>query len=145
MHRIKVAALALVLSLGAFSAWAADFDGSKALLCATMTINECVPAEGCERVTAESVGAPLFFRIDFASKTIQGVGEAARERKSEIKQMATIDDKLFLQGSDDGIEGVRDGLGWTLSIAQDTGRLTASASGDQVGFVIFGACTPQTM
>jgi hypothetical protein len=48
-----------------------------------------------------------------------------------------------LQGADDGIEGVRDGLAWSISIAQDTGRLSFSASGENVVFVIFGACTPR--
>ena len=42
----------------------------------------------------------------------------------------------------DGVEGVRDGLGWTLAIAEDTGKAVLTASGDKVGFVIFGACTP---
>ncbi len=55
--------------------------------------------------------------------------------------METLDKKLFLQGADDGIEGVRDGLAWSIAISEDTGRLVLSASGDNVAFVIFGACT----
>ena len=55
--------------------------------------------------------------------------------------METLDNKLFLQGADDGIEGVRDGLAWSIAISEDTGRLVLSASGDNVAFVIFGACT----
>ncbi|MGB3648343.1 MAG: hypothetical protein WBD61_09870 [Desulfobulbales bacterium] len=50
---------------------------------------------------------------------------------------------MFLQGADDGIEGVRDGLAWSISISQDTGRLVLSASGGNEAFVIFGACTPR--
>jgi hypothetical protein len=57
--------------------------------------------------------------------------------------MESIDGKLFLQGADDGIEGVRDGLAWSISISQDTGRLVMSASGENVAFVVFGACTPR--
>jgi len=42
--------------------------------------------------------------------------------------------------AEDGVEGVRDGLGWSASIAQDTGRFVLSASGERVAFVVFGAC-----
>jgi len=56
--------------------------------------------------------------------------------------MELIDGKLILQGAEDGVEGVRDGVGWTMAIAQETGKAVLTASGDQVGFVVFGACTP---
>jgi hypothetical protein len=47
-----------------------------------------------------------------------------------------------MQGAEDGIEGVRDGLGWTLAIAEETGNMVLTGSGDEVAFVVFGACTP---
>ena len=56
--------------------------------------------------------------------------------------MNRIDGKLILQGVEDGEEGVRDGLGWTMAISEDSGDMVLTGSGDQVGFVIFGACTP---
>jgi hypothetical protein len=46
-----------------------------------------------------------------------------------------------LQGAEDGLEGVRDGLGWTLSIGGERGDMVLTGSGNGVGFVIFGACT----
>jgi hypothetical protein len=55
--------------------------------------------------------------------------------------MEVLDSKLILQGADDGVEGVRDGLAWSMSITQDTGKLVASAAGESEAFVIFGACT----
>ena len=42
--------------------------------------------------------------------------------------------------AEDGIEDVRDGLGWTAAITQDSGRFVLSASGERVAFVVFGAC-----
>ena len=48
----------------------------------------------------------------------------------------------MLQGAEDGYEDLRDGLGWTLSIAEDTGQVVLTASGDQVAFVVFGAALP---
>jgi hypothetical protein len=49
---------------------AADFDGSKPLLCASMELQECIPGVGCERVTTDSINAAEFFRIDVKKKTI---------------------------------------------------------------------------
>jgi len=56
--------------------------------------------------------------------------------------MERIDGKLILQGAEDGYESVRDGLGGTIAISEGTGRVVMTASGDQVAFVVFGACLP---
>lgn len=118
---------------------AASFDGTAPLLCALMDGRECGPENGCQRVTVESINIPHFVRIDFDKKTITGTAETGRQ--TAIENMERIDRKVILQGAEDGIEGVRDGLGWTLAIMEDTGRMVVTASGDEVGFVIFGACT----
>jgi len=34
---------------------------------------------------------------------------------------------------------MRDGLGWTMAISQETGQVVLTASGEQVAFVVFGA------
>ena len=62
-------------------------------------------------------------------------------RSTDIENFETIDGKVIIQGAEDGIEGVRDGLGWSLALAEETGKMVITASGDDVGFVIFGACT----
>jgi len=64
-------------------------------------------------------------------------------RSTHIERVERVDGKLILQGAEDGLEGVRDGLGWSMATSEDTGRFVLTGSGDQVGFVIFGACTPQ--
>lgn len=56
--------------------------------------------------------------------------------------MEKVDGKLILQGAEDGLEGVRDGVGWTLVISEDTGKFVLTASGEEVAFVVFGACIP---
>jgi hypothetical protein len=53
-----------------------------------------------------------------------------------------LDGKLILQGAEDGIENVRDGLGWTAAISEETGKFILTASGEEVAFVVFGACIP---
>jgi hypothetical protein len=125
----------------ALSVSASPFDGSQPLICASNEILECIPGEGCNRVAADSVNAPQFMRIDFEDGSISSERPDGSSRVSQIERHESVDGKLMLQGAEDGLEDIRDGLGWTLSIGQKTGRMTLSGSGEAVGFVIFGACT----
>ena len=83
----------------------------------------------------------VFMRPDFSAKTLTSPGAGANGKSSAIERSETVDGKLILQGAEDGMEGVRDGLGWTIAISQDTGRMVVTASGEDVAFTIFGACT----
>lgn len=117
---------------------AGEFDGSSPMLCALNEAMECAPGQECQRILPEEVGAPDFFLVDVTAKSVQGLGGHART--SAIRGVNLIDEKLMLQGAEDGVEGVRDGLGWTAAIAQDSGRFVLSASGERVAFVVFGTC-----
>ena len=125
------------------SVQAGSFDGSQNLLCAPQVAIECGPDGKCEQAMAASVNLPNFFQIDFSAKELTAITGAEDNRTSKIKSMEFHDKKLFLQGADDGVEGVRDGLAWSMSISQDSGRLVISASGENEAFVVFGACTPK--
>ncbi len=126
-----------------FTAQAGSFDGSRNLLCAPQVAIECGPDGKCEQAMAASVNLPNFFLIDFTNKELSAITGEDNKRTSKIKSMEFLDSKLFLQGADDGIKDVRDGLAWSMSISQDSGRLVVSASGEDEAFVIFGACTPK--
>ena len=134
-------ALMLVLLLP-LPAAAGDFDGSKPLLCAFMDIIECSDGGECMEVTPESINAPRFIEIDFKRKKISGTRAGGEKATTEIKNTERIDGKLILQGMENGQENVRDGLGWSLAIQEDTGKMVLTGSGDGAGFVVFGACTP---
>jgi hypothetical protein len=118
---------------------AADFDGSDPLLCAFTKAIECTVTDGCQEVAVEDINLRQFVNINFKNKTVKGTDKDSR--KTKIENLEHIDGKLIIQGAEDGIEGVRDGAGWTAAIMKDTGKLVLTASGDQVGFVVFGACT----
>lgn len=118
---------------------AADFDGSAPLLCAFTKAIECSPTEGCQEVAIEDINLRQFVHLDFKTKMVSGTGQDTRT--TQIENIEHIDGKLILQGAEDGVEGVRDGVGWTAAIMEDTGKLVLTLSGDQVGFVVFGACT----
>ena len=39
------------------------------------------------------------------------------------------------------LQGVENGLGWSLMINESDGQMTLTAAGDRLAFVVFGACT----
>ncbi len=142
MNKMKICGL-IILSVWmmSVSARASSFDGSKELICSAMDIVECMPGGKCVEVTAEEVGIPYFFKINFKNKKISATHADGSQKNTAIKNFEKIDGKVIIQGAEDGIKEVRDGVGWSAAIAEDTGKMVITASGDDVGFVIFGACT----
>lgn len=142
MNKVKLFGLiVMIICMFSLPAMAADFDGSKTLLCAVMDIVECGPDGNCQKVMVEDVGIPQFLKINAKEKKITATQSSGSKRSTTIKNSEHVDGKLILQGAEDGIEGVRDGLGWSLAIAEESGKMVLTASGDEVGFVVFGACT----
>ncbi len=140
MNKLYMQGLVLVLVTQPLTLLADPFDGSKPFLCATVDVQECVPTKGCQRVNADAAQAPRFIKVDLGKKTLSA-RFAGGERNSSIERHESVDNKLMLQGIEDGYEGERDGMGWTLSVSKDQGDMVLTGSGDNVGFVIFGSCT----
>ncbi|MFQ5644323.1 MAG: hypothetical protein ACE5FQ_11590 [Thiogranum sp.] len=119
----------------------AGLDGSSEFLCASVDVMECLPTSGCNRVAADDVDIPRFIRVNVKEKRIV-TGAKDDKRVTAIERVETVDGKLMLQGAEDGREGgERDGVGWSLSVVEDSGDMVLTASGDGVAFVVFGACT----
>jgi len=129
------------LIAGSTIVMATPFDGSKPLVCATQYVSQCDAGTDCINVTPESVSLPDLFIVDAGNKVIMATPESGSDRKTAIERSEILDGKLMLQGADDGIEDFRDGLGWTMAIDEETGKLVFSASGDGFAMVVFGACT----
>lgn len=128
-----VSAMPLVVSAG--------FDSSSEFLCASVDVMECLPAKGCNRVAADDVDIPRFIKVDVKNKQVV-TGAKGDKRKTAIERVEKIDGKLMLQGAEDGREGgAPDGIGWSMSVVENSGNMVLTASGDGVAFVIFGACT----
>jgi hypothetical protein len=128
--------ISVVTLLSAGSVWA--LDTSKPILCASMQVNECIDGRGCEAVLPEEVNAPTFLRVDVRNKVIRILKDAPG---SKIRSISRIENRLVLQGAEDGNPRQPDGAGWTISIENDTGRFVATAAVLQGAIVIFGACT----
>ncbi len=39
------------------------------------------------------------------------------------------------------LQGVESGRAWSMAITEATGRMVISVAGDEIAFVVFGACT----
>ncbi len=138
MHKRQAIGLALCLCLGMASyppLAAAAYDGSVRLLCAVIEVFDCQADGDCQRGIAESVNLPQFVKVDFAEKTLSTPEPGERKSVTPITHVERVDGNMILQG----VEGSR---AWSMVIAQQTGKISATVSDHQVGFVVFGACIP---
>ncbi|MDJ0941948.1 MAG: hypothetical protein QNJ30_00665 [Kiloniellales bacterium] len=122
------------LLLASHAARSEGFDRSNPVICASVDSLSCAPGEACQAATTEALNIPQFFRIHFAEKVVKAERPDGEERTSEIRSIDELENELILQGT-------QGGLGWSLTIARATGKMSLSAVGDEVAFVVFGACT----
>jgi hypothetical protein len=130
MHiQAKIMALALGCVL-ANPVLTSEFDGSMPLICATVEARDCVLESECFTGEAKQVGAPAFFRLDFAKKMVYGP-----ERSSAIEVAEESPAGILLQGSEIG-------YGLSIGINKQTGNFSASMTNFEGSFLLFGNCTP---
>jgi hypothetical protein len=119
----------LSVSLFALPGLAADFDGSKPLLCATQAALDCTRGDDCAAGLPEEIGAPTFMRIDLAKKAVVGP-----QTTSEILLQDKSGKQLLLQGREAG-------FGWTIVVDQEGGKMTVTLTNRSGAYVLYGACT----
>jgi len=113
---------------------AATYDGSAPLICAIIEAFECSVKNDCTESTAEELNMPQFLRLDFKNNRILTPEKSEVNKETAIKNLEHDKGMLVLQG-------IENGRGWNIVIAEDTGKMSASISENTGGFVIFGACT----
>ncbi|RKE39462.1 hypothetical protein B0G76_5886 [Paraburkholderia sp. BL23I1N1] len=128
--KIRCVALLASFSLASFGSLAADFDGSKPLICATVEAHDCDSGMLCERSLPADIGAPQFLRVDFAKKVIVGA-----RRATPIQFMDKLENQILLQGTELG-------FAWTIALDKEDGSMSATLVNRDEVFVLFGACTP---
>jgi hypothetical protein len=109
---------------------AADFDGSKPLICAPVEAMDCVAGERCTRGTPDDIGAPAFVRVDISKKIVTGPHQT-----TPILFVDKSEQRVLLQGTELG-------FGWTMALDPGTGKLTTTLVDETGAFVLFGSCTP---
>jgi len=126
-HAIRWIAVVALLTAG--TAEAADFDGSKKLICAPVKAMDCAEGVECVSGTPQDLGAPTFIRIDFDRKEVAGT-----QRTTKIREFDKSATQVLLQG-------VEAGLGWTIAINSGTGRMHATMAGLEGAIILSGSCT----
>jgi len=110
---------------------AAKFDGSTPLLCVPVMVSECRVEGQCRRVTADGVDLPQFLEVDVKVRT---VSSAESGRSAPVTAVDHINGNMVLQGA-------QAGRGWTMTISEETGKMSAAIASSAEGWVVFGDCT----
>jgi len=120
---------------------AENFDGSKNLFCSLKESIECYPTTKCEEVPNNVLNLQNYLNIDFKKKLITGKLTNGEEHRSNIERIEHVGGKITLAGAEEDLKEQPDGVAWNMSINKSKGNFTVSAAGDDVAFIIFGACT----
>jgi hypothetical protein len=121
--------------------FAADFDGSKLLVGSVEKVIEINQTKVLDNVDPDRVGLPRRFFIDIEKKIVLPSKDSLVRRISKINHVEHIENKVVLQGVDEGVENVDDSLAWSIVISKKSGKVVLSAAGSGVAYVVFGSCT----
>lgn len=118
----------------AVPAYAATIDSSQRLICSSIRTAECGLSGDCIVGLASDINVPQFFFIDLANKRVEAARPDGSELDTAFTMTANDDEPIILQGAENG-------RGWSATINRETGGLVVTASGSDVAFAVFGACT----
>lgn len=130
----------LFAALVCLPAHAASFDGSAPLTCGIQTVTECDRDNECYPVTLEMVNLPDFFHVDFAGKQISAAGARRAGHVTPIERSENMAGRLLLQGGDLSDENPNGGIGWSMIIDGESGRMILSGVTLEFSLVANGAC-----
>ena len=138
MYPIAAAVMAASLSAQATMARAQDESASK--LCAITQLVECIDGDACYVIEPERIGAPRFLRVDNDGQQLRDPESDHEAPGSTVVHSERVDGKLILQGTDPGVDDLRDGVAWSVAIVEDGGGMVLTAAGEGVAYVAFGDC-----
>lgn len=129
-RRLICPTICLTACLPVINALAADFDGSKPLICAPTEAVDLLAGEDIHKARPADIGAPSFLRVDIANKKISGPN-----RDTPIKFVEKDKLQILLQGTELG-------FAWTLALDQKEGGMTITFVDHAGAVVLSGACMP---
>ena len=130
------------LALAGSLAWAGpaaadDLTGAERLLCVTIQVTACNQSQEspCEAVSPEDLNVPRFLEVDLAHRLLSTTPASGENRQTRFENLRREDGSIVLQG-------VERGRAFSIMISEASGKLTASVAREDLGVVVFGACTP---
>jgi hypothetical protein len=129
------AAAVLLLPSAMTSVQADDVSGAERMLCSIREVNFCGPGLPCAGGLPQEWNVPDFIEIDLAAKELRTTRASDQNRKTPIRSFSREDGELILTGEEQG-------RAFAFSIHEETGDLTVTVAGWELGGVGFGACTP---
>jgi hypothetical protein len=133
--------LSFFLFLPHYHSFAGSYDGSKALKGSVNRVIEINRFTVKNNVSPDTIGLPQRFVIDFKDNVVRPSKDSLIRKIIKIRHIEHLENKLVLQGVDDGVENIDDGLAWSLVISKRTGKAILAASGDGIAYVVFGICS----
>jgi len=133
MNKTTGSLVALLLAGAAGGVPAEGLDGKTAMICAATTTVVCARGGECVSGTPEAVNLPTFWHVDPVGKVAKSRRPGGEQRTSAIKTVSLEGGSLVLQGSDEGV-------GWSVSVARDSGKMVLTVGSD-IGYLVFGECT----
>jgi hypothetical protein len=104
--------LFVIAGMATFPATAADFDGSKNLICSSINTLSCGTEGECIKGTAESADVPQFFVLDFKKRVVKAKRQDGPDGSAQIVNQSADEKSLFVQG-------VENALGWSMAITNN--------------------------
>jgi hypothetical protein len=112
---------------------AAGLDGSGPVTCATSVTFDCAPNGECIKDSPEAINLPRLIRLDLPAKKAFTKWASGEERSAEIASQSVEGGRLILQG-------IQNGNGWSLTVAQESGAMSLAIAGDGAAIIAFGVC-----
>lgn len=135
--------LLTTLMIGVVSAMLAPVHAGVAdsrILCSTVEVTECSVPSGCQTQSVLAADIPHFLKIDLKKQTVETIWDGGRVESSVVNGMSISDGLLIFQGVEAAKPDERGAIGWSMSIDEANGRMVLTASGQSVGFTLFGTC-----
>ena len=105
------------------------------LLCSVGHLRVCTRGEACEPADHDDFDAPRFLIIDFENRLIVSPDPAQAGRRSQIRWLERLQDRLIIQGTDNG-------RAFSIIISELNAEMTETTVGDGFVLVATGDCIP---
>ena len=130
------ATLVAALLVASGQAIAADFDGSKPLICALIETVDCSQGGACSKGSPPELDLPTFFEIDVAAGMVKG------RRHDGGPDLSAPISNVTQQATTRALQGAQNERAWNIVISKSNGTMTATVADVGFGFLLFGTCTP---